>query len=164
MLFDELVKFVVDVCLRLNLEVELERYFPNVFHLVPRAANLVKEIKEFGKLDCFWLVYKSPRSKKPEKFMLAVGRQRGNLLAQAHLGAGASTEQGYKVLKQVARDLKKHTKAGLWAMSGTGEIAFVKQVRISEGATIAARAGKVVLANITFGPSFFVDPPVGEHS
>src|SRR4051812_44840129 len=88
MLFDELVNFMADVSSRYQLEVELERYFPHVFQSVPFNANLAEEIRQFGQVDCFWLVYTSPRSKKPEKFMLAVGGQRGRRLSQAHFGAG----------------------------------------------------------------------------
>jgi hypothetical protein len=158
MLFDELVEFVAEVCSRYQLDVELERFFPTVFHLVPRAANLVEEISRFGDVDRFWLLYKAPRSKKPERFMLNVGRQRGNRLAQAQLGAGARRPGAFKVLQSVARELKRRTTAGVWIEAPLG-IGYTKGYRISPGAANASRAGDVELVSMVFTQSFHPDPP-----
>src|SRR5439155_276966 len=100
--------------------------------------------------DCFWLLYKVPQSKQPERFMLGFGGQRSNRLAQSQLGAGARTEEGYDVLKQVARDLEQRTTAGIWVIGETGHIAYCKKDRISEGAKKASRSGQLDLVSIAF--------------
>src|SRR6266702_5887418 len=158
-LFEELIAFVNYVRSRYQLEIELEKFFPHAFRLVPLDADLAEEIKQFGQVDCFWLVYKSPRSKKAEKFMLAVGGKRGKRLAQAQLGAGTNKAKAFEVLKKIAADLKRRTTAGIWLVTAIGNVGYIKNDRISEGATNAARTGKIDLVDIAFNSSFHVDQP-----
>ena len=164
MLFEELVSFVADESARYQLEIELEQFFPQAFRIVPLGADLIGEIKQFGQVDRFWLLYTSTKSKMAEKFMLNVGRQRGNRLAQSQLGAGARKAMAFEVLKHVARDLKMRTSAGLWVIGETGIGGYVKNFRISEGATDASRSGEIELVSPVFTQSFHVDRPEGVKS
>jgi hypothetical protein len=164
MLFEELIEFVSEISSRYQLEIEFEQFFPQAFRLVPLGADLPEEVRQFGKVDRIWLLCKPPRSKKSERFMLNVGRLRGKRLAQADLGAGARTAKGWEVLKKVATDLKRRTKAGIWVINENGCVGYAKDFRISEGATKAARAGVIDLVSIAFTQSFRVDPPEIEES
>src|SRR5262245_60706968 len=137
MLLDELIGLVSS---RYQLGVELEQFFPQAFRKVPLNADLIKEVKQFGQLDRIWLLYKTPKSKTPEKFMLNVGRQRGKRLGQAQLGAGTRKVKTFELLKKVATDLKRRTAAGIWVITETGKVAYVKGFRISQGAASATRA------------------------
>jgi hypothetical protein len=162
MLFEELVEFVSAVSTRYQLEIELERFYPNAVRLVSVGADISEEIRQFGQVDRFWLLYKAPRSKRAEKFMLNVGRQRGDRLAQAQLGAGADKAAAFEVLKRIASDLKRTTTAGMWLLTENGNFGYVKNARVSEGARNAALAGKVNLVGIAFSGSFRVIPPDGK--
>jgi hypothetical protein len=164
MLFEELVDFVADVRSRFQLGVELERWFPEVVREIPTDAELKDEIRQFGKVDRFWLLDKSPKSKKAERFMLNVGEQRGRRLSQAHLGAGTKKVKAFEVLKKVAAELKRRTTAGAWVVMANGNVGYTKNERISEGATNASRAGKIDLVGIGFTCSYHVDPPETEDS
>ena len=164
MLFEELTEFVRDVSSRYDLDVEFERFYPKAARLVPSGADLSEEIRQFGQVDRFWLLCKTPDSPTTERFMLDVGRQRGKRLAQAALGAGAYTDQGYQILKQVADELKRRTAAGIWVVTETGNVGYNEKFRISEGATNAARAGEIQLVSVAFTQSFLVDPPEVEES
>jgi hypothetical protein len=159
MLFNELIAFVRDVSSQYRLEVELERFYPKAVREVPFGADLAEEVCQFGQIDRFWLMYKSPESQKPERFMLNVGQQRGNRLAQAQLGAGTRKAKAYEVLKQVATDLQHRTMAGIWVITASGNAGYSKKFRFSEGAANAARAGDIELVGIAFTQSFRVDPP-----
>jgi hypothetical protein len=159
MLFEELVEFVSEVSSTHQLEVELERWFPKTVRGVPLGADLAEEVRRFGHVDRFWLLYMTPESKKPERFMLNFGGQRGKRLAQSQLGAGTRKADAYEVLKQVAADLKRRTTAGIWIVTEAGNTGYDKKFRISEGATNAARAGKIDLVSPAFTQSFQVDPP-----
>lgn len=164
MLPEELIEFVADVRSRHQLGVELERWFPDVVREVPPDADLVDEVREFGKVNRFWLLYKSPRSKKPEKFMLNVGEQRGKRLGQAHLGAGTDKAAAFEVLKKVTADLKRRTTAGIWVVMANGNVGYTKNERISEGAANAERSGKIELVDSAFTCSYHVDPPETKDS
>jgi hypothetical protein len=164
MLFDEVAEFVRDIRSRHQLEVELERFYPKAVRVVPADADMAEEIRQFGQVDRFWLLCKTPNSQKKERFMLNVGRERNNRLAQGALGAGAHTVQAYQILKQVTAELKRRTTAGIWVVTEAGNVGYNNKFRISEGATNAARAGKVQLVSEAFTQSFFVDPPEIEES
>lgn len=164
MLFEELTEFVRDVSSRNQLEVELERFYPKAARVVPSGADLTEEIRQFGQVDRFWLLCRTPDSQETERFMLNVGGKRGNRLAQAALGAGANTGEAYQILKQVAVELKCRTTAGIWVVTEAGNVGYNKKFRISEGATNAARAGEIQLVSVTFTQSFLVDPPKIEES
>jgi hypothetical protein len=164
MLPDELIEFVADVRSRYDLGVELERWFPKVVREVPPDADLIDEIRKFGEVNRFWLLYKSPNSKRPEKFMLNAGEQRGKRLAQAQLGAGTKKARAFQVLKKVAADLKRRTKGGIWLVTDVGKVGYINNERISEGAANAARAGKIDLVGIAFTSCYYVDQPEREHS
>jgi len=164
MLPEELVQFVRDVSSRYQLEVELERFYPKALQAAPVDGDLTEEIKKFGQLDRIWLVCKTPKSKKAERFMLNVGRQRGNRLAQAQFGAGTNKAKVLEVLKQVVSDLKRSTKAGIWVVNEDGSVGYSKISRISEGATNAVRAGQIDLVSPAFTQSYRVDPPESENS
>lgn len=159
MLYDELCHFIAMVRSQLHLEVELESFFPPGSKKVPPEADLVNEIEKFGSVDRFWLLYTPAKSKKPERFMLNVGRLRGDRLAQAQLGAGTSNADAYAVLKRVATHLKKQTSAGVWVKTEIGTVGFAKSFRVSEGAASQARAKKVELVSPMFTQSFHVDAP-----
>jgi hypothetical protein len=163
-LLGELMEFVGEVSSKYQLVVELERFYPKAIRVVSEDEDLPKVAKQFGEVDRIWLVYKSPRSKKSEKFMLNVGRQRGRRLAQAQLGAGADNAKSIEILKSVARDLTRLTTAGMWIEAANGNVGFSKTARISEGATTAARTGKIDLVGIAFTQLFHVDPPAGIES
>jgi hypothetical protein len=156
-LLGELMEFVGEVSSKYQLVVELERFYPKAIRVVSEDEDLPKVAKQFGEVDRIWLVYKSPRSKKSEKFMLNVGRQRGRRLAQAQLGAGADNAKSIEILKSV-------TTAGMWIEAANGNVGFSKTARISEGATTAARTGKIDLVGIAFTQLFHVDPPAGIES
>ena len=164
MLFDELTEFVRDVSSRYELEVELERFYPKAARTIPSGADLTEEVRQFGQVDRFWLLCKTPDSRKAERFMLDVGGQRGNRLAQAALGAGANTDEAYQILKQVAVELKCRTTAGIWVVTEAGNVGYNKKFRISEGATNAARAGEIQLVSVAFTQSFLVDQPKIDES
>jgi hypothetical protein len=164
MLFEELTEFVRDVSSRYPLDVELERFYPKATRLVPSGADLSEEIRQFGQVDRFWLQCKTADSRKSERFMLDVGEQRGNRLAQAALGAGVHTDQGYQILKQVAAELKRRTRAGIWVVTETGNVGYNNKFRISEGAEKASRAGEIQLVSVAFTQSFLVDQPKSEES
>lgn len=159
MLFDELISFVADVRARYSLNAELEKWFPTTTHEVPSSADLTEEVRRFGHVDRIWLLWKPPRCRKYERFMLNVGRKKGDRLQQAFLGAGTDKPVAFTVLKKVAQDLKKRTTAGLWVISQTGHVGYSKTCRISPGAASAARAGEIELADMAFGASYRVDPP-----
>jgi hypothetical protein len=159
MLLEEVIQFVREVSSRYQLEVELERFYPQAVRAVPVDGDLTEVINQFGQLDRIWLVYKTPKSKKAEKFMLNVGRKRGNRLAQAQLGARTNKAEAFEVVKKVAGDLKHRTNAGMWVVSESGSVGYVKNFRISEGATNAARAGKIDLVSPAFTQSFTLDRP-----
>jgi hypothetical protein len=159
MLIEELTEFVRDVSSRYHLDVELERFYPKAARLVPSGADLSEEIRQFGQVDRFWLLCKTPDSPATERFMLNVGRQREERLAQGQLGAGAHTDQGYQILKEVAAELKRRTTAGIWVVTEAGNVGYNKKFRISQGATNAVRVGEVDLVDPAFGGSFHVDPP-----
>lgn len=164
MLFEELTEFVRDVSSWYHLDVELERFYPKAARLVPPGADLSEEIRQFCQVDRFWLLCNPPDSRKTERFMLDVGEQRGNRLAQAALGAGAHTEQGYQILKQVAAELKRRTTAGMWVVTETENVGYNNRFRISEGAGNAARTGEIQLVSVAFTQTFLVDPPKSEES
>ncbi|HEV3439704.1 MAG TPA: hypothetical protein VG122_20230 [Gemmata sp.] len=164
MLPDELIQFVKEVSSRYQLEVELERFYPKALQTVPVDGDLTEEIEKLGQLDRIWLLCKTPKSKKAERFMLNVGRRRGNRLAQAQLGAGTNKAKAFEVLKKVAAELKRRTKAGIWLVTENGNVGYVKSARISEGATTAARAGQIDLVSPAFTQSYRVDPPESENS
>ena len=157
MLPTEFFQFVRDVSSWHDLDVELERYYPKELRLVPHGGDLIEEVNQFGNVDCIWLLYQTPKSKKTEKFMLAVGRQRGRRLAQAQLGAGTDKAKAFQILKKVVAELKRRTTAGIWVVGGGGNVGYAKNFRISEGAKEASRAGKVDLVSIVFTQSFHVD-------
>ena len=159
MLFEELVAFVAEMRTRHNLGIELERWFPNKAHEVPQDADLAKEVRRFGHVDRIWLLCKPPRHRKIQRFMLNVGNLKGNRLNQAHLGAGTDNLEAFKVLKKVARDLKKRTTAGIWVIGATGVVGYDKISRTSPGAAKASRAGDIELVQFGTTGSFSVDPP-----
>jgi hypothetical protein len=164
MLIDELIDFVSEVSSRYQLQVELERFYPKMAHELPLSADLTEEVRQFGHVDRIWFLYKTLKSKRTEKFMLNIGRQKDNQLEQSQLGAGARTEEGYEILKRVAHDLKHRTAAGVWVIGATGHVGYYKKFRISERAAKTARAGKVELTGIGFELSFRVDPPEIEET
>ena len=159
MLFDELLDFVAYVSSQYSLGIELERFYPKAVRELHSDADLPAVVSDFGHVDRIWLLCKLPRSKKSERFMLNVGRQRDKRLQQADLGAGTNKAQAFEVLKKVASDLKRRTKGGIWVVNENGCVGYVKNFRISEGATKAARAGKIDLVGIGFTQLFQVDPP-----
>jgi hypothetical protein len=159
MFFEELTEFVRDVSSRYQLEVELERFYPKAARVVPSGADLTEEIRQFGQVDRFWLLCKTPDSRKTDRFMLNVGEQRGDRLAQGQLGAGAHTDQAYQILKQVAVELKRRTTAGIWVVTEAGNVGYNRKFRISERATDAARAAEIQLVSDAFTQSFHVDSP-----
>jgi hypothetical protein len=158
-LFDELIDFLNAIRNRNCLGVELERFYPKSLREVPSSVELATEIKEFGHVDRFWLLYTPTTSKKAERFMLNVGQQKGKKLAQSQLGGGTNKIDAYGVLKQVASELRKRTSAGLWVVAETGDVDYAKGFRISPGAATAARAGEIDLVSIAFTQSFKVDRP-----
>jgi hypothetical protein len=160
MLFDELVDFVAGMMARYSLAVELERFYPAGSHTVLAAADLAGEIARFGHVDRVWLLCK-PRTRKPERFMLNVGRVRGKRLEQAQLGGGTEKREAFAVLKKLAADLKRATTAGVWVVNQTGTVGYAKTFRISPGAAAAARAGTVTLTAPGATQRFFPDPPAG---
>jgi hypothetical protein len=164
MLFDELIDFVSEVTSRYRLQVGLERFYPKASAQVPLGADLAREVGRFGHVDRIWLLYKPANSRKAERFMLNVGTQRGARLAQAQVGAGASVAEAYQVLKKVALDLKDRTRSGIGVITAAGNVGYNKKFRVSEGATNAARAGKIELTIVGGGQSFRVDPPELEES
>ncbi len=164
MLFDELLDFVAHVSSQNSLGVELERFYPAAVRELPLGTNLIEEVRQFGQVDRFWLLCRTPKSRKVERFMLNVGGQRGKRLAQAQLGAGTDKAEAFEVLKQVAADLKRRTTEGIWVVSETWVVGYVTKFRISEGATNAARAGRLDLVSPAFTQSFHVDPPGKEES
>jgi hypothetical protein len=163
-LLEELTDFVSEVSARHNLEIELERHYPKSVKQVPLGDDLTEEIKQFGHVDRFWLLFKTPGSRKAERFMLNFGGLRGNRLAQSQFGAGTHNPDAYRILKQVAADLKERTTAGMWVVTEAGTVGYVKKARISEGATRASRSDKLELVSPIFTQSFRVDPPEGKHS
>jgi intein/homing endonuclease len=106
----------------------------------------------------------NPETKEQERFMFNVGRLRGNRLAQADLGAGARTDEGYQVLKGIARELKRRTKPGVWVIGETGNVGFAKDFRLSKGAKDASRMGEVQLVSLAFTQLFVPDPPFDDAS
>jgi hypothetical protein len=142
----------------------LERFYPKAARVVPSGADLSEEIRQFGQVDRFWLLCKPPDSPTTERFMLDVGLQRGNRLAQGALAAGARTDQAFQILKQVAVELKRRTTAGIWVVSEAGNVGYNRKFRISEGAANASRAGEIQLVSVAFTQSFLVDPPKIEES
>jgi hypothetical protein len=164
MLFEELTEFVRDVSSRYHLDVELERFYPKAARLVPSGADLSEEIRQFGQVDRFWLLCKTPDSPTTERFMLDVGRQRGDRLAQGDLAGGARTDQAYRILKQVAAELKRRTTAGIWLVTEAGNVGYIKKDRISERAANASRAGEIDLVGVGFTCSYHVDQPEIEES
>src|SRR5262245_7729778 len=107
MLLDELIDFVGDVSSRYSLAVELEKFFPTRVRLLPCGAKLNLETSRFGHVDRIWLLCKPPRCRKFERFTLNIGRLRGNRLEQSDLGTGTDKAEAFKVLKKVARHLKR---------------------------------------------------------
>jgi|SRR6516164_194809 hypothetical protein len=110
MLFEELINFVSTVSSRYRLQVELERFYPKASVQLPLGTDLAEEVGRFGHVDRIWLLYKPPKSRNTERFMLNVGRRRDIRLEQAQLGAGAKVPEANEVLKKVALDLKHRTR------------------------------------------------------
>ncbi len=159
MLFDELVDFIADMMRDHSVGVELERFFPTTTRVVTTPTKLREEIARFGHVDRMWLLCKPARARNYERFNLIVGRLKDNRLEQSHLGAGTDKAEAFKILKKIAYQLKKRTTAGVWVISCTGNVGFMKIFRVSPATADAARAGKVELMSYGFTQSFRVDPP-----
>jgi hypothetical protein len=159
MLFDELTDFIADAMRDHSLAVELERFFPTTTRVVTTPADLPAEITRFGHVDRIWLLCKPARARTYERFNLSVGRLKSNRLEQSHLGAGTDKPDAFKILKQIAHQLKKRTAAGVWVIGCTGSVGFMKAFRVSPATADAARTGKVELTGLGFTQSFRVDPP-----
>ena len=159
MFFDELVEFVSEVCLHYEMDVELESFFPKTIQVVPFQADMAEEIHNFGPVDAFWLLYTTPRRKKAEKFYLYVGGQKGNRLAQSHLGAGTDKADAFAILKKVAANLRHRTQPGMWVISAKGAVGYYKSERFSQGVAEAARTGKIELIVSGTKLIYKVDPP-----
>lgn len=159
MLLDELVNFIEEIRSQLNLEIELERFYPKASQVVRSTAILKTEVEKFGDVDRFWLLYKPRDYKVPERFMLNVGIQKGKRLSQAQFGAGTDRSAAIEVLRKIVAELKGRTSAGIWVIGETGIAGFVKEFRISEGAKKASQAGNIELVSSAFTQSFQVDKP-----
>ncbi|MCE5327222.1 MAG: hypothetical protein LLG01_12510 [Planctomycetaceae bacterium] len=160
MLLDEMIDFVAAVSKEYSLSVDLERWGPSQANReVSPEEDLVVAARDFGHIDRIWLLYRSARMRKPERFMLNVGTFRGKELSQAQLGAGTDKKGAFEILKRIAAELRRRTTAGVWVVSPTGHAGFTKAFRISPGAAAASRAGQIELKNIAFGQLMTVDPP-----
>src|SRR5262249_17985755 len=115
--------------------------FPTTTHVVTSSSELADEITRFGHVDRMWLLCKPPRARKYERFNLLVGRQKGKMLGQSHLGAGTEKPEAFKTLKKIAYQLKNATTAGT-------DFGMLKIFRVSPGAANAARTGKLELMGI----------------
>jgi hypothetical protein len=161
MLFDEAVAVVAEWMTRYSLSVELEQFIPAKTSAPLPADGLTDAIARFGPVDRFWLLYRPPRARTFERFSLHYGGMRDNRLAQSSFGGATDKPAVLAVLKQVARDLKLRTVAGVWIVNATGSVSFRKEYRVSPGAAAAVRAGTLVQVGLGSTQSFSVDPPAG---
>jgi hypothetical protein len=159
MLPEEIIAFVADVMSRYSLGAELERFFPPGSCEVPVDADVAKAASEFGRFDRIWLLFRPPRCRKFESFMLNIGGLKGTRLDQAHFGGSTDKPAALSVLKQIARDLKRATAPGIWVIGATGHVGYAKEFRFSPGAASRARSGEIELTMGGTTQQFMVDEP-----
>lgn len=159
MLLDELISMIAELAARHSLAIELERWHPKATSNMSAGTDLAAKARAFGRVDRIWLLYMPRHSDTVERFMLNVGNLRGNRLGQAQLGAGARTKEALGVLKEIAAELRRRTRAGLWVVTATGHVNFTKMFRISDRAADAARSGQIQLTDIAFGQDMYVELP-----
>lgn len=159
MLFGEMTDFVAEVLSQYSLTAELEKFYPAALHTVAPVANLVTETRNFGEVNRIWLLCKPPRSRKPERFALHVGRMKDTRLEQSQFGSRTEKAEAYKALKGIAQELKRRTTAGIWVVTAAGNVGFNKYFRFSPGVAKAQRQRKLQLTAVGFTQSFYVDRP-----
>jgi hypothetical protein len=160
MLPEEIANFAAGVSNTLKLDIELEKLTSRSVTKLPRDGDLKAAlISQMPATDRIWFVTDSVDPDQIERFMLNVGRQKGDQLAQSQLGAGAKSARGHALLKKLAAELTAQTKDGCWVVSEAGNIGMSKMSRLSEGAIKASRAGKLVLRSAIFTQYYSIDKP-----
>lgn len=159
MLPSEIIAFVSDIRSKHAVSIELERWHPKAVRTIPPLANVSTEVQDFGIVDRIWLIVESAAPRLSERFMLNIGSVKGEKLQQSQFGGETRSPLGYRVCKQLASELRRRTRAGLWIIGEHGSVGFKRSFRVSPGAMEASRRGHLKLTNVAWTQVFCVDAP-----